>query len=71
MTDIEMASLWAEILDVDEVDVDDHFFEIGGNSLVAIDVITAVAARSGIAIPLGEFFAAPTPRGVVAVMAGR
>ncbi len=69
MTDIEMAALWAEILDIDEVDVHDHFFEIGGNSLLAIDVVTAVQARTGAAVPLGEFFASPTPSAVAAAAA--
>lgn len=69
MTDIEMAALWAEILDIDEAEVDDHFFEIGGNSLLAIDVVTAVQARTGVAVPLGDFFADPTPSAVAAAVA--
>jgi acyl carrier protein len=69
MTDIEIAGLWAEILDIDEVEPDDDFFEIGGNSLLALDVITAIAARCGVAVPLGEFFSSPTPRTLAETMA--
>jgi acyl carrier protein len=71
VTDIEMATLWAEILDIDEAEADDHFFEIGGNSLLAIDVVTAIQARTGVAVPLGDFFADPTPSAVAAVVARR
>jgi acyl carrier protein len=69
MTDIEIADLWAEILDIDEVEPDDDFFEIGGNSLLALDVVTAIAARCGVAVPLGEFFANRTPRTLAETMA--
>jgi acyl carrier protein len=69
MTDIEIASLWAQILDIDEVEPDDDFFEIGGNSLLALDVVSSIAARCGVAVPLGEFFASPTPHALAQTMA--
>lgn len=74
MTDLEMAQLWAEIIDVDQVEVDDHFFEIGGNSLLAIEVVRELKERAGVALPLGEFLRDPRPRAVseaLALAAGR
>jgi acyl carrier protein len=68
MTDREMAELWEEILDVDDIGADDHFFEVGGNSLLAVDVVAAVNARTGAIISLGQFFADPTPRAVAAAI---
>ena len=58
-------------LDVDDVEVDDHFIEIGGNSLLALEVVAAVNGSTGVAVPLGEFFANPTPRALAAVVADR
>ncbi|MDI9903942.1 phosphopantetheine-binding protein, partial [Rhodococcus sp. IEGM 1409] len=41
-----VASVFAEVLGVDRVGLDDDFFELGGNSLIA----TRVAARLGQAL---------------------
>lgn len=64
-----MAELWAEILDMDQVEVDDHFFEIGGNSLLVIEVVRELKGRAGVALPLGDFLRDPTPRAVSAALA--
>lgn len=69
MTDLEIAELWAEILDIDEVETDDHFFELGGNSLLVIEVVKELKARSGVAVPLGDLLRDPTPRAVAAILA--
>jgi phthiocerol/phenolphthiocerol synthesis type-I polyketide synthase E len=66
-----MAELWAEILDLDDIEPDDDFVEIGGHSLLALDVLTAVHARTGVAVPLGAFFDNPTPRGLVLLISER
>ncbi|WP_187971669.1 thioesterase domain-containing protein [Aquibium microcysteis] len=39
-----MTRLWAEVLDVDTVGLDDDFFELGGDSLVAATLVAAVKA---------------------------
>ena len=65
----DMAALWAEILDLDDLRGDDHFFEVGGNSLLALDVLTRIEERTGIYLPLADFFADPTPVAVAARVA--
>jgi hypothetical protein len=42
-----MADIWRSVLNVDSVNADDNFFEIGGHSLLALRVAQAVEARSG------------------------
>jgi amino acid adenylation domain-containing protein len=42
-----MADIWRSVLNVDRVNADDNFFEIGGHSLLALRVAQAVEARSG------------------------
>ncbi len=71
ITIVEMAQIWSEILDMEFIEADDQFFDIGGNSLLAIEVIVVVNARTGIALPLSDFFADPTPRGTAAAVALR
>ncbi|WP_280347236.1 non-ribosomal peptide synthetase [Nocardia neocaledoniensis] len=58
----------ADVLRVDRVGLDDHFFELGGTSLSA----TRLAARLGVAlgttVPVTAIFTAPTPAGIVAAL---
>jgi amino acid adenylation domain-containing protein len=37
-----LAELWAKILRVEQVGLDDHFFELGGDSLSAMELIVAI-----------------------------
>ena len=55
-----LASLWAEVLEVDAVSVEDDFFALGGHSLRAIQVSSRVRRSLGIDIPLAQIFEAPT-----------
>jgi phthiocerol/phenolphthiocerol synthesis type-I polyketide synthase E len=62
-----LARVWALVLDVDEVGADDDFFELGGNSLVAVQLIAQVRKETGVRVPMRSLFDTPT----VAGMAGR
>ncbi|MEU5402354.1 amino acid adenylation domain-containing protein [Streptomyces sp. NPDC005963] len=44
----ELAAVWAEVLGVAEVADEDDFFQVGGSSLTAIKVVSAVRQRLGI-----------------------
>ncbi|GGG02026.1 beta-ketoacyl synthase N-terminal-like domain-containing protein [Paenibacillus aceti] len=35
-TELRLAALWADLLGLKEIDIDDDFFELGGNSILAI-----------------------------------
>jgi len=65
-TDIEkaQATLWAQLLKLDQVGIEDNFFELGGHSLQATQLVTRIAANFGVELTLAEFFAAPTVRAV-------
>ncbi|WP_053668412.1 non-ribosomal peptide synthetase [Streptomyces sp. NRRL B-1140] len=56
--------LWAAELGVDPIAPDRSFFDIGGNSLSAVRVLERVFMEFGQRIPVADFFAAPTVRGV-------
>jgi amino acid adenylation domain-containing protein len=57
-----VAQIWRDLLNTDLISIDHDFFSIGGNSLLAIRVMTELRARFGIRLPLRVFFEAPTIR---------
>jgi len=67
-TDLEkaLAALWQEALGVSQVGVDDDFFDLGGNSLVAVQLASRVRERYRIELPLPTLFESPTVRRLAA-----
>ncbi|HJR08608.1 MAG TPA: non-ribosomal peptide synthase/polyketide synthase [Pyrinomonadaceae bacterium] len=55
-----VAGIWAEVLGLDAVGVNDNFFEAGGHSLLALQVISRLRATLNIEVPVRELFDAPT-----------
>ena len=62
----QLAAIWADVLDVDRVGVHDNFFDLGGDSLLSIQVISR-AARSGLWLTPRQLFAYQTVAGLAAV----
>ncbi len=60
----EIASDWARGLGVDTVGRSDSFFDLGGNSLKAAQMLTRISALFGVRIPVVAFFRDPTVHGV-------
>ena len=57
-----LASLWAEYLKVDAVGLDDNFLEIGGHSLLAMQIGFQINERFNVDFPLEAFLATPVLR---------
>ena len=56
----ELATMWRELLGVERVGRDDDFFELGGQSLIAVRLFTRMKKRYSIDLPLSTLFEAPT-----------
>jgi acyl transferase domain-containing protein/acyl carrier protein len=71
-TDVErtVARTWADNLGLEKVGVDDVFFELGGNSLIGLTIITRLEREFGSKIPAATLFEAPTVRTLSALIAG-
>lgn len=54
-----LADLWAPLLGLDEVDITANFFDLGGDSLKAMQMISALAEQ-GYDLPVGHLFTEPT-----------
>jgi acyl carrier protein len=55
-----LAAHWCDVLNLDEVGVDDPFFELGGTSLAAMRLLGTVSRELGRAISPLLFFQSPT-----------
>ncbi|MEG3905890.1 amino acid adenylation domain-containing protein [Microcoleus sp. B4-C5] len=55
-----LASIWAKVLGVEKVSINDNFFESGGHSLLATQLLSKVSHTFGLNLPLSKLFEAPT-----------
>jgi acyl carrier protein len=55
-----IANLWAETLGVERVGMNDNFFDLGGHSLMATQIVTRLKKSFHVDIPLRNLFEAPT-----------
>ena len=61
-----LADIWAQLLGLQEIGVHDSFFELGGDSILAIQVI-ARARQAGLHLTPRQLFQEPTIAGLVTV----
>ncbi len=55
-----LAQIWAQVLKVELVGINDNFFEIGGHSLLATQVMSRLQEAFGTSLPLRCLFESPT-----------
>ncbi|NEQ11895.1 MAG: AMP-binding protein, partial [Moorea sp. SIO4E2] len=59
-TETELATIWREVLKIEQVSINDNFFELGGHSLLATQVISRVREAYSIELPVSCLFEYPT-----------
>ncbi len=55
-TEALVAEVWCELLGLDAVDTTAGFFEVGGQSMIAVQVVYQLERRTGITLELESVF---------------
>jgi len=71
-TDTEkvLASIWSQLLNVQVVGINDDFFELGAQSLLAIRAVSRIRDAFGVDLSLRNLFERPTVAGLAEVIDG-
>ena len=59
-----LAQIWSELLNIERVGIQDNFFDLGGNSLLATQLISRVRKSFRVEIPLRALFEDPSVEGL-------
>lgn len=55
-----IAVVWKELLMLDKIGIDDNFFHLGGNSILAMKTVAALKQRFGYELPVTRLYQLPT-----------
>lgn len=69
-TELQLAKIWANVLQLDKVGVEDNFFTLGGHSLLAITVLERMR-QEGLLADVRTLFTAPTVAALAAAVGGK
>jgi FkbH-like protein len=69
--EVQLARIWQRVLNIEAVGVLDDFFELGGDSLIAVSLFVEIEAHFSKALPLDVLFNAPTVRSLARVLTER
>lgn len=58
--ELQLASIWEEVLGVHPIDVTRDFFALGGHSLLAVRLMAQIRSRFGVPLPLASIFQGST-----------
>jgi phthiocerol/phenolphthiocerol synthesis type-I polyketide synthase E len=58
--EIAIAKIWQEAFGIEQVGVHDNFFDLAGNSLLAIQIVTRISGALGVNLPMAAILESPT-----------
>ena len=59
-----LAGIWSQVLQIDQVGLEDNFFDAGGHSLLATQLVSRVREVCGVELPVRAVFELPTVAGL-------
>ena len=69
MSPDDIVQIFRRVLNTPEVNASSDFFELGGDSLLATRVLSAIARDFGMELMYEEFVESPSPEGLFAKVA--
>ena len=64
-----LCGLFAEVLDLPAVGIDDDLFALGGHSMLLVRLRLRIRDETGVDLPVAEFFRTPTVAGIAGLIA--
>ncbi|MBL0044991.1 MAG: amino acid adenylation domain-containing protein [Flavobacteriales bacterium] len=64
-----LANVWADLLGIDRVGINDNFFDLGGNSLLSIQCVAQLEGH-GLKLPIVKLYQHPTIKACAAFLEG-
>jgi thioester reductase-like protein len=64
-------AVWQAVLGCESIGIDDDFYDLGGDSLIAMTILEQLASEFGFEISLADYLAATTPRKAAALVIAR
>lgn len=59
-TEEALAEIWKELLKLDKISINDNFFEIGGNSILTVRMLSSIKRKLGAEVNISQMFSMPT-----------
>ncbi|ACC81021.1 non-ribosomal peptide synthetase [Nostoc punctiforme] len=67
-TEATLASIWAELLGLEQIGIDDNFFNLGGHSLIAAQILSRIREGFQVELFFHHIFANPTIAGLAGLI---
>ncbi|MBJ6369844.1 non-ribosomal peptide synthetase, partial [Snuella sedimenti] len=58
--ELQLVTIWQELLHIEKIGIHDNFFELGGHSVLAIQLVSHVQSKFRVAFNVKDVFDAPT-----------